>query len=65
MFIYHKLDFQVIPNLLKVVEEDVKARTTLIHALGAVRDLGIVIQKASEIVRETRGVFFKQKVSCA
>lgn len=54
---------QVIPNLLKVINQDVKARSMLVYAFSAVRDLGIVIQKASELVRETRGSYFVEWVN--
>lgn len=43
--------------MLKMVSQDVEARSILIHAYGAVRDLGIVIQKACEIVNESNGMF--------
>ncbi len=42
--------------MLKLVSQDVVARSTLIHAYGAVRDLGIVIQKTSEIVDQSNGM---------
>lgn len=49
--------FQVIPNLVKSLAQDVKARSVIIKSLSAIRDLSITIQRAGVAVKESRGSF--------
>lgn len=47
---------QVLPNLVDSLKQDVKARSVMTHAFGAVRDLTIAVQKGAEIVQQSRGM---------
>lgn len=53
IFISH---LQVIPNLVKSLTQDVRARSIIIKSFAAIRDLSIIIQKAGEIVKQTKGI---------
>ncbi|CAF1501103.1 unnamed protein product [Didymodactylos carnosus] len=46
---------QVIPNLVQSLTQDVRARSIIVRSLSAIQGLGIHIQKAGEIVKQSRG----------
>lgn len=45
----------VIPNLVDCLQQHARARSITIQAFGAIRDLGITIKTAADIVKDTRG----------
>jgi hypothetical protein len=51
---------QVIPTLVESLAQDVKSRNAVVHAMSSVRDLAITIQKAGEIVKDTKGNVYLQ-----
>jgi hypothetical protein len=46
---------QVIPNLVQSLTQEVRARSIIVRSLSSIRDLSITIQKAEEIVKQTKG----------
>ncbi len=47
---------QVIPNLVQSLTQEVRARSIIVRSLSSIRDLSITIQKAEEIVKQTKGI---------
>ena len=47
---------QVIPALVKSLDQDVKARDVVLSSFMSIRNLGIVIQRGAELVKLSRGI---------
>ncbi len=48
--------FQVIPNLVESLIQNERARIIIIESFASIRDLAIIIQRAGEILKQTRGI---------
>jgi len=48
--------FQVIPNLVESLTQNDRARIIIVDSFASIRNLSIIIQRAGEILKQTRGI---------
>jgi hypothetical protein len=47
---------QVIPNLVKILTDDVKLRSVIANFLSLIRNLSICVQEGADMVKSTKGI---------